>query len=239
VIKLVLACSSERNRFIASMLDKEKFESKIIDTITFKAPLSWKELDDAISSLYLFDWVILTSVTGAKLLVERAKDKNQEKYLRIARFAAVGIKTSKFLEKEGLNVKFVPSRYTTITLANELPGESGKVLLLRSEAASNEMSDILKARGFKVRTISLYRTVPSNKKILLERPDGIVFGSASEVRAFVSICKNLEEIKDAPCFCVGPVTSSEAVSAGFNRVVVPEEYTFDSLVKLLRRYFGC
>lgn len=237
MVKILVARSSEGNRTLASMLEREGFEPIAVDVLSFLPPSRWDKVDSVINSINKFDWVVLTSATGVSFFLKRVREVGRRCDLKNVSFAAVGPKTAACLERAGLKKVFIPSKYTTEQLAKELPKKGKNVLLLRSNIASKEVVKILKKRGFDVINVVIYRTLKKYNSVSIEVPDGIVFGSPSEVRALSSICENLDKMKSLPAFCIGPVTRKEAEIAGFRNTIIPPNYTFDSLVEQIKRYF--
>lgn len=236
MVKLLVARHHKGNLQLGRLLKKDGIQAFFVDTVKIVPIKDWRKVDDAISRILSFDWVLLTSPNGASFLIKRARKIRKLTLLKNANFAAVGPKTKKSLESQGIKVSFVPSKYTTECLGVELP-VSKRVVAFRALNASRRLEDILEHRGFVVESIPIYSTIERKEKVSVKVPDGIIFGSPSEVRALVSIWDNFRYAIDKPCFCIGPVTEMEAKSAGFMRTIVPKVQTFDSLLEEVKKYF--
>lgn len=216
------------------------FEPISIDTLAFLPPLDWSLVDEALRGLSNFDWVVFTSVTGVKFFVERMKALHLPlPWNDKPRVAAVGERTSKTLTEIGVTVGFIPSRYLTKSLGEELPsGEGQTVLLLRADIADPVISNLLHERGFKVHEHPIYRTThPTQGAAGLTGVDSVAFASASAVDGFCRAIpdEELMRLKEKRAFCIGPVTAEAAKQRGFRNTVVPSVYTFDALLEEIGR----
>lgn len=147
------------------------------------------------------------------------------------------------LSKMGAATVFTPSSYLTRRLAEELPGNSGRrVLLLRADIADPAMSEELRGRGFDVKELAIYRTEYGGKgaEVQLEGADLIVFASPSSVEGFCQLVSSgeLESSRKMRVVCIGPVTAKAARAHGFGHVITPKVQTFDSLVERILELNG-
>ena len=119
-----------------------------------------------------------------------------------------------------------------------------KVLLPRSEIASEELPRILSAGGAVVRQVDAYRTVlPSGSREMARDAfstgvDAVTFASSSSVNNMLELLDG-----DASCLsevavaCIGPVTAEAASGRGLKVDIVAKEATIASLVESLVEYF--
>lgn len=122
-----------------------------------------RELDAALVTLRVDDWLVVTSRHGADAVTAGPPI--------VAGVAAIGLATAERLRERGVRPAFAPSAATGECLARELPPRSGRVLLTRSDRAMPDLPTGLRARGFRVSEAVAYHTVPG------------VAGDAREVRA--------------------------------------------------------
>lgn len=238
--RIMITRSREGNQELAERLNAMGFEPISIDTLAFLPPLDWSLVDGALKSLSNFDWVIFTSATGVKFFVERMKALHLPlPWIDKPKVAAVGERTSKALSEIGIPVGFIPSRYMTKSLGEELPSGEGKtVLLLRANIADPVLANLLHERGFTVREHPIYRTThPTQGTEGLTRADAVAFASASAVDGFCRAIpdEELARLKEKRAFCIGPVTAEAAKQHGFRSTVVPHVYTFDALLEEIGR----
>ncbi len=150
-----------------------------------------------------YDWVVVTSVTGAHELRRRVRG-------RPARVAAIGAATA---EAWGGAVDLVPRVSTQEGLLAGLPRQAGRVLFAGAEGARPLLAQELGAD-----VVALYRTVELEPPSV---PDGdrVVLASASAARAYGRTGARL------PAVSIGPETTAAARAAGVE--VVAEAVTHD------------
>ncbi len=232
--------SREGNQELAERLNAMGFEPISVDTLAFLPPLDWSPVDEALKNLSNFDWVIFTSATGVKFFIERMRALHLPlPWSDKPKVAAIGEKTSMKLSQIGVATGFIPSRYLTKSLGEELPGGDGKaVLLLRADIADPALSKMLHERGFRVHEHAIYRTShPTQATEMLTRADAVAFASSSAVDGFCRAVPNeeLTRLKEKRAFCIGPVTAEAAKQHGFRNTVLPSVYTFDALLEEIGR----
>lgn len=149
-----------------------------------------------------YDWVVLTSVNGARELRRRATGS-------MPRVAAIGAATARAFGAADL----VPRVSTQEGLLAELPRPAGRVLFAGAEGARRLLADELDAD-----VVVLYRTVELSVAAL-PPADLAVLASPSTARALARAGGNL------PVATIGPETSRTARQEGL--VVVAEAATHD------------
>ena len=149
-----------------------------------------------------YDWVIVTSVNGARELRRRLAGTPR-------RVAAIGAATAEAFGGADL----VPAVSTQEGLLAELPRPAGRVLFAGAEGARLLLADELGAD-----VVALYRTRELRPE---QAPEGdlVVLASASAARAFARLGV------DIPAVSIGPQTTAAARAAGVE--VVREAATHD------------
>lgn len=149
-----------------------------------------------------YDWVVVTSVNGARELRRRMTGTPR-------RVAAIGRATAEAFGGADL----VPGVSTQEGLLAELPRPAGRVLFAGAEGARRLLADELDATF-----VALYRTRAVEPA---EQPEGdlVVLASASAARAFGALELAL------PAVSIGPQTTAAAREAGVE--VVAEAETHD------------
>ena len=193
-----------------------------------------KIVDEFLDSLkeYNPDYSVFMSSKAVKLLLDSAKkiSKKQELQLGIANtiVIAVGPKTKTALENEGIKVAHIPNRFSSVGVGEvftRLNAVGKKVVVPRSGASTPFLKNLLEKIGLDVKEIHLYdvctfrdtsqwnefRELFSQNKV-----DGIVFTSASSVRAFFEIMSNdyeqktlLDNLQKIQVVAIGPFTADE------------------------------
>ncbi|MGQ0732299.1 MAG: hydroxymethylbilane synthase [Acidobacteriota bacterium] len=207
-----------------------------------------RHLDEAMSRISSFDWVVLTSTNAVEILSDRwARAGRTPPDLHGVTFAAVGAATARALAAWGAKAAFVPEEFVGAALATGLPIAPGtRVLLLRAEIARQETAEILKGRGAVVVDLPIYRTVaadmdPEVIEDIRRGVDAVLFTSGSTVRHFMETMR-----RHAPGFafpahvriaCIGPVTAGQVRQMGLRVDMVAPVSTTDGLVDALVESF--
>lgn len=165
-------------------------------------------LGDGAIDLTGYDWVIVTSVTGARELRRRAQGRPR-------RVAAIGQATA---EAWGAPVELVPAVSTQEGLLAELPRPAGRVLVAAAEGARRLLVEELGADF-----VPLYRTVELRADV---PPTGdlVVLASASAASAAGAMGLEL------PAVSIGPQTTAAARAAGIQVVAEAATHDLDGLV---------
>jgi uroporphyrinogen-III synthase len=157
-----------------------------------------------------YDWLVLTSATGAAELRRRAVG-------RAARVAAIGPATAQAWG----DVDLVAAVSTQEGLLAELPRPAGRVLFAGAEGARRLLVDELGADF-----VALYRT-KALRPDELPRGDLVVVASPSAARALADLDSTL------PVVSIGPETSAAARGAGLAIVAEAPSPGLDGLVSAL------
>ena len=199
-------------------------------------------IEDAMRSLAAFDWLVFTSAAGVEFFSKKM-DASSLTIPSTLRVAAVGRGTAEALGDMGVEVAFTPPEFTAESLGRTLPGR-GRVMILHADIASKDLAEALGRRGFDVRDVTLYRTESRTGVVgeeVVMGADAIMFASPSAVRTF---CGRLSGpaltslTQRLPAACIGPSTARAASEAGFKKLIIPEEHTFDRLIEEIRRMQG-
>ena len=205
------------------------------------------------------DYSVFMSSKAAFLLFETAKKvgKFEELQLAIANtiVLAVGPKTKDVLEKENVKVAYTPQRYSSVGIGEiftKLNAVGKKVIVPRSGASTPFLKDLLEKIGLHVTELYLYdvcafrdtsqwnefRDLFSQDKV-----DGIIFTSASSVRAFFEIMTKdhdenqlVDMLHKTMVVSIGPFTADELKKFNVKNVVADVHTilgSFDVLVKAL------
>jgi uroporphyrinogen-III synthase len=194
-VRILLTRPEGRNEKLAERL-REAGHDVICEPLIALEPLSDEpvELDG-------YDWVLVTSATGAQELRRRGRGRPK-------RFAAIGPATAEALGDADL----VPRVSTQEGLLAELPRPAGRVLFAGAEAARRLLVDELGADF-----VPLYRT----RLLAPDLPDAdlVVLASPSASRAYAALGGG------APAVSIGPETTRAAEAAGLE--VISEAATPD------------
>jgi len=181
-----------------------------------------------------YDWLIFTSQNGVKAFFEQASDIPNKL------IACVGPKTASLVEDFGYDVDFIPSHFTSITLAKEIPVSSSEsVCYIGGNLSSKSTIDLLKERSRQFIQVESYHTkakshdVQQWQKLLDSKPDIITFASPSAVNSFTSQLQAFEipypkQIKYA---AIGSTTARAIKDDLGMTAIIGEKHTFASMIE--------
>ena len=169
-----------------------------------------------------YDWVVVTSRTGAAELARRAVGL-------LPRIAAIGPGTAAELAAHGLAVALVPEVSTQEGLVAAFPRPAGRVLFAGAEAARRIIVDQLNADF-----VALYRTVPAAPQAGLPAGDLVVVASPSAARVLGDAWAGGAPGAARPLVVsIGPQTSLAARAAGLEVAVEARHFDLDGLVEAI------
>jgi len=214
------------------------------------------------SELYLienYQWILFTSQNAIKIFFEKMNEQMiDRRRLNHAKFAVVGMGTKKALQKYGYIADFIPSKFTTKTLAEELSKiveKEDNLLIPRAFRGSEELIDIFTENNVKFKEIPIYDVVGNITENIeyISEMDCLAFASASGVSAFFEGIDekgiNEKEINEKginekeinlqdnlKIACIGDVTATEIRK--FNKVadIVSVVNDIDGLVLAIGNY---
>jgi len=207
-----------------------------------------------------YDWVVFTSVNGVAIFFDYLEGIGRDaRIFGRAKVAAIGAETAAKLREFGLRADFVPAVYTSEELGKGLidfvqtskgkkarsgmGGDLGqkRILLLRSELASNELAELLKAAGAEVDEVAVYSITAKKgksewlkQKIAAGAVDWITFASPFSVRVFFEkVPAEVINSSDVKVASIGPVTSKQLEELGIKVDVEPAEHTIEGLLEAI------
>jgi uroporphyrinogen-III synthase len=200
-VKLVLTRPREQNDELARRLRQLGHE------VVCRPLLAIEALGDDPIDAAGYDWMVVTSVNGARELRRRLRGKPK-------RVAAIGRATAEALGGADL----VPGVSTQEGLLAELPRPAGRVLFAGAEGARR-----LLVRELGADFLALYRTVELTPTPLLDG-DLVVLASPSAARALATSGAAL------PAVSIGPETTRAAREGGVTVVAEARTHDLDGLV---------
>lgn len=235
--------SSEGN--VIEKKELESYGAKVVElpSIEILPPSSWKKLDEALSRLEQFDWVVFTSANGVKMLFRRLKQMNPKLLSKLKKvgpkFACVGPATRQALKVMGFRSSLQPKEFLTEKLGMELANTVGgkKILLARAEVANEQLPKILRASGADVTEAPTYRTgirsINLDPAVLDEITD-VTLTSPSTVKGLLkSVSAKAIISRGVRVHCIGPVTAKSAKANGLKVDTVAKINTIDGLVRTI------
>jgi len=174
-------------------------------------------LGDAPLDVEPYDWVVVTSRTGAAELARRAAAVPR-------RVAAVGPGTAAALREHGLEPALVARVSTQEGLLEELPRLAGRVLFAGAEDARTLLVEELAAEF-----VPLYRTRELRPERFPEDADLVLLASASAARAYAAVGATV------PAVSIGPQTTAAARAGGVKIAAEATTHDLPGLIEAVIR----
>lgn len=234
---------------LASLLAAQGAHPIAFPTIAIEPPADWNALDLTIDQIESYQWLIFTSANGVHFFFDRLRQKGRDvRDLKGIQVCCIGPATARQIEARGITVDLVPDEFIAEGVVKSFASldiTGKKILIPRAEKARDILPEMLKKQGAEVTVAATYRTVNSGRKKeeLLEWIDSgdvdvITFTSSSTVTNFIEIMgKDYKLPAHVKIACIGPVTASTAIKAGFKIDMTQNEYTMEGLVQSLVNYF--
>jgi uroporphyrinogen III methyltransferase/synthase len=199
-VRVIVTRAAAQAAPLAEALRREGFGVAVCPLIEIE------RIEDGPIDVRGYDWVIVTSATGAEELAGRHLGA-------LPRVAAVGPATARALRRHGIGVDLVPSVASQEGLVAEFPQPAGRTLFVGAEDARGLIRSELGAD---------FRPVYRTRLLHPETPphgDVVILASSLAVRAWASVGLEL------PAISIGRQTTAAAVEAGIE--VVCEARTAD------------
>ncbi len=188
-------------------------------------PDDWGPLDDALSDLNNFHWIVFSSINGVKAVNSRLrlKGKSLADLSSPLKIAAVGKKTAKSLEDLGIVPDFVPPHFVAESLIDNFPvsGYGLRMLFPRVQSGGRTiLPEAFSEAGVTVVQVPAYESkcpeeIPNEALIALNRReiDLITFASSKTVVNTAFLMKKYfgvkwkEQIQGVKLISIGPQTT--------------------------------
>lgn len=249
--KILVTRAREQASELAQSLRRLGAQAVEFPTISVGPPSDWRELDEAISCLGEYDWLILTSPNGVRFFLDRLFQSGKDcRALGHVLIAAMGTGTARALEQRGLRTDLIPEEFRAEALAQALCGQAAegkRFLLARAEQARDVLPETLRRLGGRVKVVSAYKTLVCRDmdsragQLLRERKlDAVTFTSSSTVTNLAHLLgdKLSELMAGVTVACIGPITAGTARKLGLTPHIVASRYTIEGLVEALAAHFG-
>ena len=164
-----------------------------LPAISIGYPDNLNPLDEALSEINNFHWIIFTSSNGIKFVDQRLRHFNNslKECSRQLKIAAVGEKTAKTLHEFGIHANFVPPEFIAESLIENFPISAYglRIFLPRVQTGGrNLIADQFRNAGSHVVEVAAYETrcpksIPEETidAIFHRKVDAIIFSSGKTV----------------------------------------------------------
>jgi uroporphyrinogen-III synthase len=254
---ILITRASDQTESLIRELEARGAKPMVQPMIAFHPPSDFAPLDQSLRNLRTFDWLLLTSANAVRALLERSQSLELDvmNSFSAVRIAAVGPVTAEAARKAGMPVSRIAAKHQGVALAEEFAAElaSKRVLLPRSNLASQELPDALRRLGAQVTEIIAYRTFAAEPEgegqtaFSSGRVEAILFFSPSAVRNFLNwdegkggqVLRSISDLsRKTAVVAVGPVTASALRDAGLRSIVQAPDTTVPAVIAALENFFA-
>jgi len=204
---------------------------------------SWTAVDDAISRVRSYHWLLFTSANAVDYFMQRTEVESK---IGEVPLAVIGSATAKKLSEWKLAPALMPKRFNAEGLLEVFPKDllGVRILFPRAETAREILPEELRRRGAIVDVLPVYRTKkaaaePPDQILAKEKIDCVVFTSPSALRYLSeSLDESLEAALEGIAIAViGPVTARACEAFHLHAAIQPQTATIPDLVEAIRSHF--
>ncbi|MFQ5975588.1 MAG: uroporphyrinogen-III synthase [Candidatus Hydrothermarchaeales archaeon] len=238
-MRIAITRPRERSKDTIKLLEDRGEEAFIVPAIEI-VPRQKNEVTKAVGSLESYAWLILTSASGAAIMLDYFGDD-----LKKIKIGVIGPKTKEILEKKGIEVALIPEEYKAENLADELikQGIGGdNILIARASIGREVLVDKLKAVA-NVTNVHLYdTTAPKDTSEMQELSlklekneiDAIIFTSSQTAKNLFEVVDPEKVQKSGAKICaIGPITARTLQDFGIEVDIMPKKYTVKAALDAL------
>ena len=202
----------------------------------------WAKVDVAIKGIDEFGWLTFVSCNGVRYFLDRCSELNIGLENRLqsgtCKIAAIGPRTALELKNRGLNVNLIPSDSHSRGIAEALIEQvkTEKVLLVRADRGSDELSKRLQRAHIPHEEIAIYRSsnmTSVDPEIILRMRqneiDWVTVTSSAIARSAVNLFGDF--LGHTKLASISPTTSKTLRDLSFPPVVEATEFNMPGLVK--------
>ncbi len=243
-----------RTRTQASRL-REMLEQSGAEVVEFPAisivPLEDpSRLDEAITNLSSYDWVVFSSANGVSGFASQLNATGGDaRSFAGVKVAAVGPATGETVKTDlGISADLIPDDYVSEAMVEALSAEGikgAKILAIRSDLGRDVLEKGLSAAGADVDAIVGYETrspADSAEKAAAAFDAGIditTFTSSSGVDNLIDLLGgDATRINATVVACMGPITAARAEERGVRVDVIATERTMEALVASITEHLS-
>jgi len=186
-------------------------------TLEIAPPNTWEGVDQAITDIRAYGWIIFTSQTAVRSFASRCSGGRLPSGPRIA---AVGLKTAAVVERHGRTCDVVATDSRQEGLLDVLAGKllNQAVLLPKAAVTRPLLAQTLRASGCRVDELVVYQNLVPNLLPVDPTFDVVVVGSPSALRGFL-LKNDVGLLAGKVMVVIGPTSAAFARSFGLRPVI--------------------
>jgi uroporphyrinogen III methyltransferase/synthase len=216
-------------------------------------PSDWPAVDEVLSRLSTFDWLVFSSANGVEALFERLEQTGRDvRALGSLKIAAIGLGTAEALRAYRIKADLLPGEFRAEALAEQLVAAAKdqrdgsdaappRFLLVRASRGREVLAETLRAAGCDVEQVVVYRSVDveapdAEIAMMLEqgRIDWITVTSSAIARSLARMFG--EDLRRARLASISPVTSETLRELGYKPQAAARQYTMEGVVEAIRGF---
>jgi uroporphyrinogen III methyltransferase / synthase len=132
-------------------------------TLKIAPPSDWTALDQAITNIADYHWLVLTSANGVEYFFDRLSAQHKDaRALAGVKIAVVGRKTAEILQRQGIYADFIPPEFVADSLVTSFPEALAdrRILFPRVESGGRELLvQAFTAAGAMVDEVAAYQSI--------------------------------------------------------------------------------
>ncbi len=209
--------------------------------VVITPPDDWSPVDQAVSCLPNYDWVVFSSANGVRFFLDRLLALGHDmRRFGTNKIAALGPGTAAALRNYALQPDLIPQEHRAEGLLTELTERvvGQQVLLVRASRGREVLAEQLQAAGAAVTQIVAYasRDTVTADPDLIERLrtrqiDWVIVTSSAIARSVVNLYGEL--LRSARFVSMSPITSATLAELGFDADIEAPSATIPGIVAAL------
>jgi uroporphyrinogen III methyltransferase / synthase len=224
-----------------------------VPTLEIGPPDDFAPLDEALTRLEQFHWLVFTSANGVAAFMARLFGRGKDvRLLGQTKIAAIGPATAQALEEFGLKADVVPAAFKAEVLLEALsplvaPGS--RILLARAQIAREVLPQgLVRLGAAEVKVAPVYKIQtprqlpPEAEAALKEGPvDVLTFTSSATVHNLVKLLgkERFQTLAaTAVVASIGPITSATIEEYGLSPQIEPADYTIPALAQAIIDHYA-
>lgn len=254
--RILVTRAAEQSSKFTALLKQQRAITIEMPALVITPPSSWLDLDNALSEISSFQWLILTSANGVNYFMERLQTLGKDiRILAGVKIAVVGKKTAATLEKYHLKPDFIPPNFVADSLVETFPETllGKKILFPRVETGGRAiLVQELTAKGANLVEVAAYQSrcpdrIDKNvwQRLQQKQIDVITFASSKTVSNFVELVKSelasdndiQDIIQDVKIASIGPQTTKTCYELLRRVDIEATEYTLEGLINAIAEYY--
>lgn len=203
------------------------------------------KIDDVISRIAMFDWIVFVSANGVRFFLERlTRTKGLFEPFRQRRFAAIGSSTLIHLSQSaGVEAELTPERSNSEALADALieVATGQRVLLVRASRGSRELAGRLSQANIEIEELAVYQSVDVDsadplvaKQIRSQQINWVTMTSSAIAHSTIGLFG--DDLRKTKTVSISPTTSAAMIELGFQPDAEARNYNMDGIVEAIVAY---